>query len=87
MGVYGIHNALVLQRLGMGLDRKIRPLDIREISSIGIQMLSAVEELHMSSMLHRCCVSSLFAVSYLPSPFISPLFIFLREEISNQATS
>jgi hypothetical protein len=53
MGVYGIHNALVLQKLGMSLDRKMRPLELQEISLIGQQMLSAVEELHMSSMLHR----------------------------------
>lgn len=53
MGVYGVHNALVLQKLGMSLDQKIRPLDLQEISLIGQQILSAVEELHMSSMLHR----------------------------------
>ena len=53
MGVYGVHNALVLQKLGMSLDQMIRPLDIQEISLIGQQILSAVEELHMNSMLHR----------------------------------
>ena len=57
MGVYNNYNVMVMDRLGLSLDQFAhqhkRPLDNTMISTIGEQMLTAIEIIHDKSLLHR----------------------------------